>query len=57
MSLFDEKNLCMGYVRTDTGVYINTYRGRITGWVWWYRSGKRECRDTREETDRSGRRR
>ena len=29
----------MGYIRTDTEVYINTYRGRITGRVWGHRSG------------------
>ena len=52
-----KKSRCMGYVRTDTGVYINTYHGRITERVWRYRSGEKECRDTREKTDRSGRRR
>ena len=31
----------MGYLRIDTGVYIDMYRDRITGRVWWYRSEKR----------------
>ena len=35
-----EKGVCIGYVRTDTKVYINTYRGRMTGRMLWYHSGK-----------------
>ena len=42
VSVFDEKSRLMEYVGTDTGVYINTYDGRMMERVWWYRSGKRE---------------
>ena len=30
----------MGYVRTDTEVYINTYQKRISRRTWWCNSGK-----------------
>ena len=34
VSVFVEKSQLMEYVGTGTGVYINTYDGRMTGRVW-----------------------
>ena len=57
MSVFDGKSQSMGYVQAGTGVYRNTSLGRITDGNGGTVAGEKECRDTREKTDRSGRRR
>ena len=57
MSVFDGKSQSMGYVQAGTGVYRNTSLGRITDGNGGTVAGKKECRDTREKTDRSVRRR
>ena len=41
VSVFAEKIfLCKGYLQTGTEVYMNTYRGYITGRMWWCSSGQ-----------------
>ena len=52
-SVFVKKRLAMCYLRTDTGVYIDMYRDRITGRVWWSCSEKRsEETLEKKQTDR-----
>ena len=56
LSMSAEKNcLCMGYVRTNMKANVNTYRGRITGRMLWYRIGKTRIQgqSKKKQTDRN----